>query len=151
MVSRDDWKYEPIAVPQGDAQFLAGIKATANQIAAVYRVAPEDVGGSTDGQSLTYKNLEQDQIRFAVRTLRPWTERFESVLNRHLPANQYVKFNLDASARADLLTRFDAHSKGIAAGFETIDEVRALEERAPLTDVQRQQFLEMKPTIGTTP
>lgn len=136
-VSGMDWSYEAIGVPQGEVQFLAGIKATANQIAAVYRVAPEDVGGEANGSSLTYKNLEQDQIRFAVRTLRPWTTRFEAVFDRYLPANQYMKHNLDASARADLKTRYEAHQIAITAGFRTVDEVRALEELPPLTAAQK--------------
>lgn len=135
MVSGNDWDYTPIAVPAGDAQFLAGIKATANQIAAVFRVAPEDAGGESSGSSLTYKNLEMDMLKFNVRTLRPWTTRFEAAFNRYIP-NGYTKFNLDAGARADLKTRYEAHQIAIQNNFATVDEVRALEERPPLTAAQ---------------
>lgn len=135
-----DWSYESISVPAGDASFLTGIKATANQIAAIYRVAPEDVGGEANGSSLTYKNLEQDQIKFAVRTLQPWSTRFEMVFNRVLPPNQYSKFNLDASARSDMKTRYESHRLAITTGFETIDEARALEEREPLTPAEFEMF-----------
>lgn len=139
-VSGSDWDYTAITLPAGDASFLTGIKATANQIAAVYRVAPEDVGGESNGSSLTYKNLEQDQIKFAVRTLQPWSTRFESVFNRHFVAGQYLKFNLDAAARSDLKTRYEAHQIAIGAGFETIDEARALEEREPLTPEELETY-----------
>lgn len=151
MVSGNDWEYTPITVPAGEAQFLAGINATANQIAAVFRVAPEDVGGHSQGSTLTYKNLEQDQIRFNTRTLRPLAERFESVFDRYLPAGEYIKTNLDASARADLKTRSEAHEIGIRAGYTTIDEARALEERPPLTETERAQFLAMNQRVGVTP
>src|SRR5206468_10990364 len=118
---------------------------------SAYRVPPEDLGGETSGTRLTYKNLEQDQIKFAVRTLQPWATRFEAVFNRYMPTNQYVKFNLDASARADLLTRYQAHQIGIGSGFETIDEIRAIEDREPLTPEQLQQYQAvskpLKPTI----
>lgn len=151
-VTGNDWDYNAIAIPTVDASFLSGIKATATQIAAIYRVAPEEVGGEVSGSSLTYKSLEQDQIRFNTRTLRPIASRIEAVTNPYLLGERYVKFNLDASARADLKTRYESHKIGIDAGFETIDEVRALEERSPLTDTEREQFLEMKtpPKIGTT-
>ena len=135
-VTGADWDYTAITIPGGESQFISTLKLTATQFAAIYRVAPEDVGGESSGSSLTYKSLEQDQIRFAMRTLRPWTTRFESVLNRYLAGAQYMKFNLDASARADLTTRMTAHKTAIDAGIETISEARSLEERAPLTPEQ---------------
>ena len=152
-VTGKDWDYSTIAVPTADASFLNGIKATATQIAAIYRVAPEEIGGEVASSSLTYKSLEQDQIRFNMRTKRPIAARIESVVNPYLVGDRYLKFNLDADVRADLKTRFESHQIGITAGFETIDEVRALEERAPLTTLEREQFLAMKvpATIGTTP
>lgn len=151
-VTGSDWDYTAITVPGGEAQFISALKLTANQFAAIYRVAPEDVGGETSGTSLTYKSLEQDQIRFAQRTLRPWTTRFESVLNRYLFGSQYMKFNLDASARADLKTRMEAHQLAIASGIETVDEGRALEERPPLTPAQKADLAASKPSsaVGGT-
>lgn len=142
-VTGADWQYTPLTLPQADIAFLSGIRATAGQIASAYRVPPEDLGGEGNGSSLTYKNLEQDQIKFSVRTLAPWATRFETVINRYLPPNQYVKFNLDASARADLLTRYQAHQTAIGSGFETLDEVRALEDREPLTPEQLEQYIQI--------
>jgi HK97 family phage portal protein len=152
-VTGKDWDYQSLAIPTADASFLMGIKATATQIAAIYRVSPEDVGGETSSSSLTYKNLEQDMIRFNVRTLRPYAARIEAVTDAYLLDGRYVKFNLDAAVRADLTARYAAHEKGIKSGFETIDEARALEERAPLTTQERDEFLELVATtkIGTTP
>ncbi|TFD74728.1 phage portal protein [Cryobacterium fucosi] len=142
-----DWEYTAIGLPQSDVAFLAGIKATATQVAAIYRISPEIVGGETSGSSLTYKNLEQDQIRFNTVTLRPITSRAEAVID-HYMLRQYVKFNLDAGARADLKTRYEAHQIAIDAGFKTADEIRALEELPPLTDLQR-QLMAMKKIQST--
>lgn len=148
-VTGSDWDYTAIGLPSSDVAFLTGIKATATQIAAVYRVSPELIGGETSS-SLTYKNLEQDQIRFNTTTLLPIASRVEAVANRHLPDGHYVKFNLDASVRADLKTRYEAHQIAITGGFLTDDEVRALEERPPLTAVQRQQIADSKATATAT-
>lgn len=150
-VTGSDWDYTAITVPGGEAQFISTLKLTATQFAAIYRVAPEDVGGESSGSSLTYKSLEQDQIRFAMRTLRPWTTRFEAVLDRYLTGGQYMRFNLDASARADLSTRMTAHAAAIASGIETISEARALEERAPLTPEQLAEFMATRHPAPTTP
>ncbi|MDM4761891.1 phage portal protein [Galbitalea sp. SE-J8] len=139
-VTGADWDYKAISVPQGEVQFLAGIKATANQIAAIYRVAPEDVGGETGGSTLKYASLEQDLIRFNIRTLRPWATRFESAFDAYMPGKDYLRFNLDAGVRADIKSRFEAHAIALNAGIEFMDEVRALEERPPATEAQRAEW-----------
>lgn len=150
-VTGNDWDYTAITIPGGEAQFISALKLSATQVAAIFRVAPEDVGGETSGSSLTYKSLEQDQIRFAMRTMRPWTTRFEAVFDRYLYGTQYMKFNLDASARADLSTRMSAHKTAIEAGIETIDEARALEERAPLTPEQLETFKSLRSSGSAKP
>ena len=47
LVTGSDWQWTPLAVPDDDAKFLETIKAGATEIAAIYRVTPEDVGGVT--------------------------------------------------------------------------------------------------------
>lgn len=142
LVIGNDWKFEAISIPQGEVQFLAGIKATANQIAAVYRVDPEDVGGETGGSTLKYASLEMNQLAFAARTLRPWASRFETVLSQYLPpSSRYIRFNLDAAARADLKSRYEAHSIALAKKpFKVVDEVRSLEELPPSEALTQEQF-----------
>lgn len=142
-VTGKDWEFEAVSLPAGEASFLQAMKASATQVAAIYRVPPEDIGGETSGTSLTYKNLEMDTARFNSRTLRPIATRVETVLTRYLlPMPEYVRFNLDAAARADLKTRYEAHKIAIDSGFKTRDEVRALEELPPLpttTQLEDQQ------------
>jgi HK97 family phage portal protein len=139
-VTGSDWDLEAIDLPAGEATFLQAIKATATQVAAIYRVPPEDIGGETSGSSLTYKSLEQDMARFNTRTMRPIATRWESVLSPYLqPSAEYVRANLDAGVRADLKTRYEAHEIALRAGFLTKDEVRALEERPPLPQPETPQ------------
>jgi HK97 family phage portal protein len=131
-VHGSDWEYSALSLPASDVNFIAGVKLTANQIAAIYRVDPEDVGGETGGSTLKYATLEMNEQRFNSRTLLPVAKRVESVIDRHLPPAQYVKCNLDARVRTDLKTRYEAHKIALEAGFKTVDEVRALEELKPL-------------------
>lgn len=127
-----DWDYQAIPLPSSDVNFIQGAKWTANQIAAVYRVDPQDIGGEVGGSTLKYATLEMNELQFNTRTLRPYATRAESVFDRWLPEGQYVKTNLDARVRADLLTRYKAHQIALQAGFKTKDEVRALEDLPPL-------------------
>ena len=131
-MSGKDWEYTALPLPASDVNFISGVKLTANQIAAIYRVDPEDVGGETGGSTLKYATLEMNEQRFNSRTLLPVATRVEVAVNRQLPPAQYVKCNLDARVRTDLKTRYDAHKIAIEAGFRTVDEVRALEELPPL-------------------
>lgn len=130
-----DWDYTALTVGAKDAQFVEAANLTANQIAAVYHVPPEELGG-TSGGSLTYATLESYDRKFVTRAVMPWAARLEAALSTLLPRPQYVKFNLDAYVRTDLKTRMDAHAVALNVGLETIDEARALEDRPPLTPEQ---------------
>jgi len=133
-VSGSDWEYEAIPLPTSDVNFIHGLKMTANQIAALYRVDADLVGGEAGGSTLKYTTLEMNELNFNTRTLRPFATRVESVIDRILPPAQYVKANLDARVRADLKTRYESHKIAITAGFKTVNEVRALEELPPLSE-----------------
>lgn len=134
-VSGKDWEYTALPLPTSDVNFITGVKLTANQIAAIYRVDPEDVGGETSSSTLKYATLEMNEQRFNSRTLLPVATRVEAAVNRLLPPSEYVKANLDARVRTDLKTRYEAHKIALDAGFKLVDEVRALEELPPLGGV----------------
>lgn len=123
-------KYRPISVPAGESQFLESIKASATQIANIYGLRPERIGGET-GNSLTYANVEQNSINDAA-ALRPWVSRLEAKFKQLVKPGDYVRFNLDAIIRADLKTRYEAHAIALDKKFLTVDEVRALEDRQPM-------------------
>jgi phage portal protein BeeE len=119
-------------VPADDVHFLETIKASATEIAAIYRVQPEDIGGVSGG-SLTYATLEMNELKRNRRALMPWVRRMEWATTGLLPQPQYVKANMDHLARADLKTRMEAHDIALRIGLETLPEGRALEDKAPLT------------------
>ncbi|AEM87081.1 phage portal protein [Streptomyces violaceusniger] len=132
-------KYKPISVPAEESQFLETIKASANQIAAIYGVPPEKIGGTT-GNSLTYSTVEQNSLDLLTWTLRPWLARLEEALSLLRPPDESVKFNADAMLRTDTLTRYRAHSIARRIGLNSIDELRALEDEQPLPDGQGQDY-----------
>jgi HK97 family phage portal protein len=126
-------------VPPEEAQFVETMKMTTNQIAAVYGIPPEMIGGES-GSSMTYANVEQQQINFVMFTLRPWLVRLETAFSALLPDRQYVKFNSDALIRADLKTRWEVNQIRVNMGAANVDEIRAQEDEPPLPNGQGQKY-----------
>jgi len=136
LVYGTDWDYSAVSVPPEQAQFVATQKLTATQIASIYGVPPEMIGGDTGG-NLTYSSPEQNMNMLSVMTLRPWLVKLERKFSSILPSRQYVKFNADALVRADLAVRYAAYKTADEIGLLTKDEMRVMEDRAPLTDAQK--------------
>jgi HK97 family phage portal protein len=127
-------RYERISVAPDEAQFLDQQRFTVEQIARIYGVFPEMIGGATSGSSVTYANREQRAADFLTFGLMPYLIALEDGLSGLVPGPNRVKFNVDGVLRSDLKTRYEAHAIGIDSGFLTIDEVRQLEDRPPLPE-----------------
>lgn len=138
-VTGKDWKLDVVTLPADDAGFVASAKLNATQIASIYGVPPEMIGGEAAG-SLTYSTVELNQIQFLTNTLRPWLVRLETAFSSLLPRPQYVKFNADAMIRADTKTRWEVHEIARNIGGENIDEIRALEDMEPLPNGEGQDY-----------
>lgn len=120
-----------IGVSATDARFLEAITASATHIAAIYHVAPEDIGGER-GSSLTYSTTELDEIKFQSRSLRPWVTRLEQVFNTLTPRPVYMRFNFDANIRTEVKARWETHQIALDTGARTINEIRQLEDLPPV-------------------
>jgi HK97 family phage portal protein len=127
-------RYERISVSPDEAQFLDSQRFTVEQIARIYGIFPEMIGGATSGSSVTYANREQRAADFLTFGLMPYLIALEDGLSGLVPGPNRVKFNVDGVLRSDLKTRYEAHAIGIDSGFLTIDEVRQLEDRPPLPE-----------------
>jgi HK97 family phage portal protein len=125
-----DWDYKPVVVPPGEAQFIETLQMNATQMAAVYGLPPDRVGGAR-GDSLTYNTVEQSTLQ-VIEALRPWMVRLESAFFDLLPANRYVRFNADALLKTDLKTRTEIYMAQRNMGLMNIDELRDREDLEPL-------------------
>jgi len=126
-----DWDYEPFTISPNEAQFVQTMRLTASQIAAIYGIPPEMIGGETGG-SMSYSSPEQRQIELVQFSLLPWLALLESHLSALLPRGQFVKFDSDVLIRADMKTRMEAYEKQRLIGFDNIDGIRAQENQPPL-------------------
>lgn len=129
-VTGADWDLSMTAVPPSHAQFIETLKLSATQIAAIYGIDPREIGGEA-ANSLTYTNDESRALNRAANN-RPYIVRVESAINRILPANQFVKLNVDATIRTDTKTRVEIEKMELEMGTRSVNEVRALEDRPPV-------------------
>ena len=125
-------RYERISVAPDEAQFLDQQRFTVEQIARIYGIAPEMIGGATSGSSVTYANREQRAADFLTFGLMPYLIALEDSMSGLVPQPDRIKFNLDGVLRSDLATRYNAHASAIRAGWLSVNEVRQIEDREPV-------------------
>ncbi|MCI3277517.1 phage portal protein [Streptomyces cylindrosporus] len=149
IVHGKDWDYTAITVPAYEAQFIATLKLGATQLAAIYGVPPELIGGETGG-SMSYSSPEQREIELIQLTLLPWMSKLESHLTMLTPRGQCVKFDADALIRLDPLTRWGIYEKARLIGGMNIDEIRNREDLAPLPNGQGQDYTPLPIAAGVS-
>lgn len=127
-----DWDYHPVTVPPSEAQFIESMQMNATQLAAVYGLPPDRVGGKR-GDSLTYSTVQQGALQI-IEALRPWMVRLETAFFGILPQNRLVRFNADALLKTDLAERANIYKTWRDIGFKSIDEMRDTEDLEPLPE-----------------
>lgn len=126
-------KYQQIQINPEEAQFLDTQKFSVAQVARIFGVPAEMIGGET-GHSMTYVNSEAQALDYLRYSVSPWLVRLERALERLLAPGTTAKFNPNAILRATTSERFAAYQVALDAGFMTLDEVRALEDLPPLQE-----------------
>jgi HK97 family phage portal protein len=127
-------RYERIQVSPEEAQFLDTQRFTVEQIARIYGVFPEMIGGATSGSNVTYANREQRAADWLTFGLMPYLVPIEEALSSLLAPAERVRFNVDGLLRSDLSTRYNAHASAIRAGWMSVNEARAIEDLPPIAD-----------------
>jgi len=150
LVTGKDWKIDVLKLSADDAGFVSAARLSATQVASIYGIPPEMIGGES-GKSLTYSTVELNQLHFVTNTLRPWLVRLEAAFSSLMPSPQYVRFNVDALIRADTKTRYEVHRTAREIGLNNIDELRELEDLHPLPNGQGQDYTPLSRTGAAQP
>lgn len=134
-VLEDGLTYQPISMPNSDAQFLETRKFQIEEICRIFQVPPHMVA---DLSKSSFSNIENQSISFVVHTIRPWLVRIEQAMNRKLfkeseKGNYFVSFNASALMRGDYKSRMDGYSIGIQNGFFSVNDVRRMENLDPIS------------------
>lgn len=124
--------FRPLTLNAQDAQLLEARRFNVEDIARLFRVPISLLGHPVAG-SMSFASVEAQNLSFVQHSLRPLLERLEQALSGLLPEREgFIKFNLDALLRGTTLERFDAYTKGLREGFLSLNDVRSVEDLAPL-------------------
>jgi HK97 family phage portal protein len=134
--------YAPILLKPSDVQFLETQQYSTIQMARLIGAPASVMLVAVEGNSETYSNVEQEWIGYVRFSLMKPLREIEQAFTRLLPGKQTARFKIDALLRTDTKTRYEAHGMSLdpKKGWATVDEVRALESMAPLTDAQRTEL-----------
>lgn len=125
----------------GDSNLVEVQRWAVEQVCRFFGIPPEMIGGASSGSSVTYANREQRALDFVTFAVTPWLSRIEAAWSALLPAGTYVRFTVDGLLRSDTTARYNAHASAIRAGWRSRDEVRRLENLAPVPDGSGSEFL----------
>ena len=146
LVLQEGAKVEKITIPPDDAQFLQSRQFSIQEISRFMGVPPHML---SDLSKSSFNNIEQESLDFLFNTIRPELVKIEQRINKVLLANSeefFVEFLFDARQRADLASRYEAYSKGLASGFLKLNEVRAWENLP-----QEKGGDDLRPPLNTAP
>ncbi len=122
-------KYTAIQVNPEESQFLETQKFSISQIARIFGVPPEMIGGDSGG-SMTYSNVTQRSLDFLTYAVQPWLTRIENAIFPLIPGARHVRFNTSALVRMTPIDRWNVAKNRLLLGAATINEVRAEEGQA---------------------
>jgi len=135
-ILEEGMKFEPIAIPNNEAQFLETRKFQVDEICRIFRVPPHLVGNL---EHATFSNIEHQSIDFAVHTIRPWLVRIEQAMNRSLLTDKekggfYCSFNMDGLMRGDYKSRMEGYAIARQNGWMSANDIRELENLNPMSE-----------------
>ncbi len=136
-ISEGGMKLETISINPEDAQMLESRGFSVEEVCRFFGVPPFMVG-HTEKSTSWGTGLEQQTLGFQKFTLRRRLKRIEQAAEKQLltPADRAegitIEFNLEGLLRGDSAARATFYQSGLANGWMTINEVRALENLPPV-------------------
>lgn len=130
------FKYQQTSISPSDMQLIENRRFQVEDIARFMGV-PSVLINDTSASTTWGSGIEQIMQGFYKLNLRPYLERIESSIVRHLMPREdwgkvVIEFDFDSLLRADKSTRLEGQSKAVNSGLLTPNEGRAEEGKAPL-------------------
>lgn len=129
-------KYTPTTVDPQQSQLLEARDHAVADVARAFNLPPHLLGLD---KGMSYASTEENNLAWVTHSLRPLVTKLESAFSPLLARSPggdraFLKWNLDGLLRADIETRTKSYSTGLQSGYYTINDVRRLEDLAPIAD-----------------
>jgi HK97 family phage portal protein len=146
-------KYTPLAWSPEDSEFLASRKLSAEDVTRIFDVPPTSIGIV---DRATYSNTEQEALALVRNCLAPLAARFESAFARCLLSTTgqrqfFFRHDFSELLRGDMKARFDAYRVGREIGVYSANDVRRLENEAPISNGETYNQPANWAPLGTVP
>jgi len=142
-VFEDGAKLRTGGSPLRDLQFVESQNMTRTDVAVMFHLPPNKLGGST-GEGLHYSTVEMNQTAIAVDAVAPLAKTITDALSQDpglMPQNiHWAEFVLDGMLRADADARATYYEKLVGMKAMLPDEVRKRENLPPLTAAQKKDL-----------
>lgn len=121
-------KFQPVSMPNDDAQFLETRRFQVDEVARWFGVPPHmlfELSGSTSWGT----GIEQQTIGWVVFSLHPtWLSRIEARVTKEVtPSGVYAEYTLEGLLRGDSAARAEFYSKAIGGPWMAGNEARVRE------------------------
>ncbi len=135
-VLEEGMKYQPIAIPNNEAQFLETRKFQIEEIARLYRVPLHMIG---DLEHATFSNVEHLSLDFVKYSLDPWLVRWEQNMQKDLLSDSekgqyFIRFNVEGLLRGDYASRMQGYATARQNGWLSANDIRELEDMNRIPD-----------------
>ena len=129
-VLEEGMKYQPIAIPNNEAQFLETRKFQIEEIARLYRVPLHMIG---DLEHATFSNVEHLSLDFVKYSLDPWLVRWEQNMQKDLLSDSekgqyFIRFNVEGLLRGNYASRMQGYATARQNGWMSANDIRELED-----------------------
>jgi HK97 family phage portal protein len=124
LVTGKDWEYNMVQAEQTGMEWIEARRLGPIDIARFLDVPADLVDAAVSGSSVTYANIIQRNLQFLTMSLGPAILRRENALNKLLPANQYVKIDVEGLLKMDPNSRTAMINAQIESKTLTQNEAR---------------------------
>jgi HK97 family phage portal protein len=142
-VFEDGAKLKQVGSPLKDLEFLASQNMTRTDVAVMFHLPPNKLGGSS-GEGLHYSTVEMNQTAIAVDAVAPLVKTISDALSQDpslMPQNiHWAEFTLEGMLRADAKSRAEFYEKLVGMKAMHPEEVRTRENLPPLTAAQKKEL-----------
>jgi len=145
-------KFQPVTMPNNDAQFIESRRFQIAEIARMFGVPPHMLM-DTEKSTSWGTGIEQQSIGFVVYTLRAsWLSRIEQRITKELgPRDVYAKFKVEGLLRGDSTARANFYRVMREVGAFSANDILDLEDMPPVEGGDtRLQPLNMAPLGSET-
>jgi HK97 family phage portal protein len=142
-VTGRDWSLTPVNAANESNRYIEQMQASVPDIARFFDVPADIIDGAVSGSAITYANITQRFTQLVTIHLGPSITRRELALSTLSSGGRFTKLNRRALLAMDPMTQAQLLGLEIDKRMTTVTEARRLQDKAPLTAEDKNEFKDL--------